>query len=205
MVTPGIGNGRRFDNVKKPESPNEEWQRSRPFGLADAMILIIAVGLGLALARPAITIIAYTLRADPHWRLQTVGGAIGLVRMLNIVLLNFLFFLLPAFLIVRLRRPRPALCSLIYQPGFVACALPVFIVLATLPLALIPSSGRAGEVIGIAVQILLVVTVPLAWVLLIVTRRWSAERGWIDRLGRILGVLAMVCTPVHLALIHVPY
>jgi hypothetical protein len=191
--------------VEKPESPDVEWPRSRRFGLADAMILIIAVGLGLALARPAITIIAYTVRADPHWRLRTVGGAIGLVRMLNIVLLNFLFFLLPAFLIVRLRRPRPALRSLIYQPGFVACALPVFTVLATLPLALIPGSGRAGQVIEIGAQILLVAAAPLVWVLLIVMRRWNAEPGWIDRFGRIVGILGMVCTPAHFVLLRLPY
>ena len=31
--------------------------RSRPFGVGDAMIFVIAVGLGLALARPAIALI----------------------------------------------------------------------------------------------------------------------------------------------------
>ena len=102
---------------------------SRPLSLADAMIFIIALGLGLALARPAIILIADAVRSDPRWRFQTLSGDISLGRMLNIVLLNFLFFLLPAFLIVRLRRPRPALRSLLCQPGFVACAAPVIIVL----------------------------------------------------------------------------
>ena len=96
--------------------------RSRPFGLADAMIFIIAVGLGLVLARPAIVLIADAVRSEPRWRFQTLAGGISLIRMLNIVLLNFLFFLLPAYLIVRLRRPRPALRALICQPGFVALA-----------------------------------------------------------------------------------
>jgi hypothetical protein len=74
----------------------------RPFSLADAMILIIALALGLAIARPAIILIADAVRSDPRWRFQTIAGAVSLVRILNIVLLNFLFFVLPAVLIVRL-------------------------------------------------------------------------------------------------------
>ena len=177
----------------------------RPFGLADAMIFVIAIGLGLALARPAIGLIADAVRSDPRWRFQTLAGAVSLGRMLNIVLLNFLFFLLPAFLIVRLRRPRPALRSLIFQPGFVACATPVIIVLATMPLVLLPLSGLAEQAIGIVVQVLLVVAGPLAWVFLVATRRWNPEPSWIDRLGRVLGVLGMICTPAHLVLIRLPY
>jgi hypothetical protein len=177
----------------------------RPLSLADAMIFIIALGLGLTLARPAIVLIANAVLADPRWRFQTLAGAVSLGRMLNIVLLNFLFFLLPAFVIVRLRRPRPALRSLLCQPGFVACAAPVVIVLATLPLVLFPLSGLAGQVIEIGVQVLLVVAAPLAWVYLIATRRWHPEPIWIDRLGRVLGVLGMICTPAHFVLIHLPY
>jgi hypothetical protein len=178
---------------------------SRSLTLADAMIFIIALGLGLALARTAIGVIAETVRSEPRWRFQTMAGAVSLGRMLNIVLLNFLFFLLPAFLIVRLKRPRAALRSLICQPGFAACAAPVAVVLATLPFALLPPSGLAGEVIEIACQVLLVGAAPLAWVVLITTRRWSLEPSWIDRLGRILGVLWMVCIPAHLVLIRHPY
>ena len=63
--------------------------RPRPLTLADAMIFIIAFGLGLALARPAIVVIADAVRSDPRWRFQTVDGAVSLVRMVNIVLLNF--------------------------------------------------------------------------------------------------------------------
>ena len=188
----------------EPTVTDHDRLTSRPFGVADAMIFIIALGLGLALARPAIVLIADAIRSDPRWRFQTLDGAVSLIRMLNIVLLNFLFFLLPAFLIVRLRRPRPALRSLIGQPGFVACAAPVVIVLATMPLALLPLEGLAGQVIEIVVQVLLVVAAPLAWVFLIVTRRWNSEPRWIDRLGRILGALGIVCTPAHFVLIHLP-
>ena len=177
----------------------------RPLSLADAMIFVVALGLGLALARPAITLIVDAVRSDPQWRFQTLSGAVSLGRMLNIVLLNFLFFLLPAFLIVRLRRPRPALRSLNCQPGFVACAAPVIIVLAFMPLVLLPLSGLAGQVIEFGAQVLLVVAGPLAWVFLVATRRWNPEPSWIDRLSRVLGVLGMICTPAHLVLIRLPY
>jgi hypothetical protein len=172
----------------------------RPLTLADAMIFIIALGLGLALARPTIFLIAAAVRSDPRWRFQTLAAAVSLGRMLNIVLLKFLSFLLPAFLIVRLRRPRPALLSLFGQPGFVACAAPVFIVLATAPLILLPLPGLAVNEIESGAQILLLVAAPLAWVHLIATRRWNAEPSWIDRLGRILGTLGMLCTPAHFVL-----
>jgi hypothetical protein len=175
---------------------------ARPLSLADAMIFIIALGLGLAIARPVIVLITDTVRADPRWRFQTLDGAVSLGRMFNIVLLDFLLFLLPAFLIVRLKRPRAALRSMICQPGFAACAAPVAIVLATMPLALFPASGLAHQFIEIASQVLLVGAAPLAWVFLIATRQWNLEPSWIDRLGRVLGALCMVCLPTHFVLMR---
>ena len=179
--------------------------RSRPFALGDAMILIVALALGLALAGPGIVIIADAIRTVPHKHFRTLAGAVPLGRFLNIVVLNFLFFLLPAFLILRLKRPRPPLRSLIRQPGFAACAAPVAFFLVSLPLALLAPSGLAGQVIEIAGQVLLAAAVPLAWVSLIATRRWDPEPSWIDRLGRILGALWMFSLPAHLVLIRLPY
>jgi hypothetical protein len=179
--------------------------RSRPLTLADAMVFIVAIGLGLAIARPAIVMIIDAVRGDPRWRLQTMPGAVSLGRMLNIVLLNFLLFLLPAFLIVRLKRPRASLRAMICQPGFAACAPPAAIFIASLPVTLFPPSGVAEQVITIASQVLVICAAPLAWVILIATRRWNPEPSWIDRLGRILGVLWMACLPAHLVLIRLPY
>jgi hypothetical protein len=177
---------------------------SRPFGLADVMIVIIALALGLAIARPALVLIADAVRSDPLWRFRTLDGAVSLGRMLNNVLLNFLLFLLPACLILRLKRPRPPLRSMISQPGFAACAAPLA-VLVFLPLSLLAPSGLGQQIIEIAAQVLVIAAVPLAWVFLIATRRWDPEPSWIDRLGRILGALWMVCVPAHFVLIHLPY
>jgi hypothetical protein len=184
---------------------DDDQPRSRRFGLGDAMILIVALALGLALAGPAFMIIADGIRSAPRNHFRTLAGAVQLGRFLNIIVLNFLFFFIPACLILRLRRPRPPLRTLIHQPGFAACAAPVAVVLAYLPLALFAPSGLAGQVTEIGVQALPVAAVPLAWLSLIATRRWDPEPSWIDRLGRILGVLWTVSLPAHLVLIRLPY
>jgi hypothetical protein len=184
---------------------DDDRPRSRRFGLGDVMILIAALALGLALAGPAFIIIADGIRSAPRNHFRTFAGAVQLGRFLNIIVLNFLFFFIPACLILRLRRPRPPLRTLVHQPGFAACAAPVAVVLAALPLAFFTPSGLAEQVIAIGGQALSVAAVPLAWLSLIATRRWAPEPSWIDRLGRILGVLWTVSLPAHLVLIRLPY
>jgi hypothetical protein len=188
----------------------------RPFTLGDAMILIITVALGLVVARFALVMMADALRSIPYARLQKWDDwwaylfgknhfAVSFARLFNLVLLNFLTFLLPAFLIIRIKPPRPPLHSLIRQPGFLACAAPVAVLLVFLPLALINLAGAAGQVVGVAAQVLLVTAAPVAWLWLVVIRRWSPEPGWIDRLGRISGAAWAACLAAHLVLIRLPY
>jgi len=177
----------------------------RPFTLGDAMIFMIALALGLAIARHGIIIIVDTIRSVPQSHFRTWAGTVQLGRFLNIVVLNFLFFLLPAFLIVRLKRPHAPLRSVICQPGFAACAAPVVFFIASLPLALLTAAGLAGQFIVITGQILLAIAGPLVWIFLIAMRRWHPEPSWIDRLGRILGALWMIILPAHLILIRLPY
>jgi hypothetical protein len=181
-----------------------ELPRSRPFTLGDAMIVIIALALGLAIARPGIGLVVDSIRSDPKYPFRTWAGAVSLGRILNLLLLNFLVILQPAFLILRLRRPRAPLRSLIGQPGFAACAAPIAIFLAILPFELLPT-GIARQVMEIAAQVLIVAAVPLAWVYLLVTRRWAPEPSWIDRAGRVLGAIWMICIPAHMVLIRQPY
>jgi hypothetical protein len=63
----------------------------------------------------------------------------------------------------------------------------------------------AGQIIEIAVQVLIIGAAPLAWVFLIATRRWNPEPSWIDRSGRIFASLWMVVVPAHLFMIRFPY
>jgi hypothetical protein len=179
--------------------------RSRSFSLGDALILILALALGLALARPYIILIANYIHTAPNKYFQTLDGTVSLGRSLNLIMLYFLYFLLPAFLILRLRRPRPPMHSLVRQPGFAACAAPVACYLAALPLSLLGPFVPVAQVIELAGQILVAGATPLAWFFLAVTRRWAAEPSWIDRLGRILGALWMVSLPAHLVLILLRY
>jgi hypothetical protein len=169
------------------------------------MILILALALGLGLDRPYIILIANYIHTVPNEYFQTLDGTVSLGRSLNLIMLYFLYFLLPAFLILRLRRPRPPMHSLVRQPGFAACAAPVGCYLAALPLSLLGPFVPAGEVIEFAGQILVAAATPLTWFFLAVTRRWAAEPSWIDRLGRILGALWMVCLPAHLVPILLRY
>jgi uncharacterized membrane protein len=177
----------------------------RPFTLGDAMILLLALSLGLALARAGIVFLWNYIRSVPLVQFRTLVVALALLRTFNTLLLDFLFFLLPAFLILRLKRPRAPLRSLILQPGFAACAAVLAVFIASLPFVLLAPAGLAGQVIEIGGQILLVVAVPLVWVTLIVTHWWNPEPSWIDRLGRILGVLWMVCVPAHFVFIRSGY
>jgi hypothetical protein len=179
--------------------------RSRRFTVGDAMILIVALALWLALARPAIILIVDAVRREPHYRLRTWAGAVSLGRMINVVLLNFLFFFLPAFLILRLKRPRPPLRAAILQPGLAACAAVVVGFLVLLPFALLDIPGPAGGAIAMTGQFLLAFAPLLAWIALIVKGRWKPEANWIDRLGRVLGILWTICLPVHLLLIQLAY
>ena len=116
-------------------------------------------------------------------------------------MLYFLYFLLPAFLILRLRRPRHRCirwCASPVSPPVLRCAC----FLAAMSLSLLSPFVPAGEVIKIAGQILVAAGTLLAWFFLTATRRWAAEPSWIDRLGRILGALWMVSFPAHLVLIR---
>ena len=198
-----------------PMVANARWPECRKFTLGDAMILIIAVGLGLALARVGLIMLIDALRSIPYARLRTWGDwwsyffnknhfAVSFTHFLNMVLLNFLVFLLPASLILRIKQPRPPLRSLIRQTGFVACVAPVTVFLVFLPLALVDLSGGARRLVGVAAQVLLATATPLAWLFLFVTRRWVPELGWIDRLGWILGVAWSACLTAHLVFTWLP-
>ena len=41
-------------------------------------------------------------------------------------------------------------------------------------------------------------TVAVAWLVLAVSRKWQAERSWIDRAGRVLGILWLATIPIYL-------
>src|SRR5205823_8469100 len=84
------------------------------------------------------------------------------------------FLLTPAFLILRLRGPRPPAHRLIWQPGMMACWL---VCLEYIPFGML---GPVGAY-------LLSGSVAIAWLAAWWSGRLRPEPGWIDRLGRFLG------------------
>lgn len=95
----------------------------------------------------------------------------------------------PMFLIMRLRRPRPPWRALLIQPGMVAALSMVFglfwlngLVAILFPDWLAPIPRPWIAVGG---------SVAAAWLVLALFRRWKAEPGWVDRLGRLLGVIGI--------------
>ena len=94
------------------------------------------------------------------------------------------------FICVRLLPPRPPWAAIFRQPGWCACLGSIVGVMLgyaegvvienPVPSAIVPS------------------TVAVAWLVLAVSRKWQAEPSWIDRAGRLVGVLWLVTIPIYL-------
>ena len=102
-----------------------------------------------------------------------------------------------SLLVLRLRRPRPELGLLWRQPGWCGCVAVV-----------------AGVAIGLAEEAVVewpapTVVVPaavvIAWLVLLLTRRWSAEASWIDRAGRCLGLAWIAMIPLFVVGFVIPF
>jgi len=161
---------------------------ARRFTLADAMILVAATAVGLALA-PV---------------LATSGRARGMALKLDQhALMGLLISWTIALLVLRLRRPRPRLRRLAVQPGFIAGAAASATLAMLGPLIGLASylstlKGRGGDVRDLVVLIIPQVgfAVAGAWLAVALSGRRRPEPGWIDGLGRFVGALWLVGTGV---------
>jgi hypothetical protein len=159
-------------------------RKCRPFTLLDAMILVAATagGFGLwrwlfidALNSPHNTVFQYSIL----WRTAAFFVTAGPVMLVETI----------GFIVIRLRPPRPPLRRLMAQPGMVSCVaslcfltlLATFLFIAFVKMEL--SLGGLAEMVPAPVGL----AVATAWVILLLSRRWRFERGWIDTLGVILG------------------
>ncbi len=179
---------------------------ARKFGVADAMILVVGLSLALAaglklfvLFGELVFLLCRTI-ADynsPFFAKRPGFWWTQVARHWSSVLFYgvriFEFFLLgmtPAFLLVRLRRPRPAIRALLRQPGTVAALAIVFGQVWVTGWLHRLFFGRLTDPTVTAVAV--GGTVTLAWALLALSRKWEGERSWVDRMGRLLGVGAIV-------------
>jgi hypothetical protein len=113
--------------------------------------------------------------ASPTGQLLTVSEDVSLL------LFPLLFSWSFAVLLLRLLPPRPPPRLLARQPGFWACVAAV----ATVVVAhWIEAAMRRPCVLPVAIP----GSVAIAWLALAVCRRWAAEKSWLDRLGRAIGL-----------------
>ncbi|MFO0888604.1 MAG: hypothetical protein U0790_05580 [Isosphaeraceae bacterium] len=179
---------------------------SRTFNVGDAMILVAGTAFLLAFGRwqhlayllgqiggLCRTIAAYnssfTSAQRAIWQEQ-LASYWSTVCWYGLQLSEgLLLALVPTFLLVRFRRPRPPIRALLRQPGTVASLAFVFGVvwvtgwLHRLFLGKFNYWTANSVAAGCAVAV--------AWALLALSRKWEAEPSWVDRLGRVLGAVAI--------------
>lgn len=178
--------------------------RCREFRLSDAMILLAGAALCLSGGAHLLVLLADAFGhlcrdATAHredliaqwpvfWRATRNGLRNTLWYGFQVAGMSLLG-LTPAFLVLRLRRPRPPLRALLRQPGTVAGLAMVFglfwgtgCLIRLFPDG-VDSMTAAPAAVGGAVA--------AGWGVLALSRRWEPERGWVDRVGRILGCAAI--------------
>jgi hypothetical protein len=164
----------------------------RRLTIADGMILVAAIALGLAAVQASLrTMRPWTNRAArvAYWIL----GPSSCVAMAAVA----------GLLVVRLRGPHPPWRRLARQPGLVAAIAAVVGLLPGAAWSAILLRFRAGVALRFNFTewwMLLVDFVPAvvlgSWLALALSGRWRAEPGWIDRAGRLLAVYWIVCFAV---------
>jgi hypothetical protein len=171
-------------------------QTIRKFTVLDALLLIMATTIGLALVRvifPNISTMITQILADfahPSKQGENATSDAWIVALLagSPVLAAWTV----ALLLARLSRPRPHLRRVLRQPGAVACAV------ATLAMAvdatwIIPMWVRFSSPLKLAYDFVYHADVGSAvlggWAVLVLSSRWRPEPSWIDRAGRITGAI----------------
>jgi hypothetical protein len=176
----------------------------RKFTLADALILIAGLTIVLSmgahlLALSASSFLVVCLTGTFHLGDNWAGWPRlwDLVRKpaVDAIWYGFqfagtlLFGMTPIFFILRLRRPRPRWRALLTQPGVVAAVAMVVGLFWVTWLVHLMFPDRLDTITGpwIAVG----GTVAAVWLVLLLCRRWTAEPGWVDAMGRLLGAMAI--------------
>ncbi|WP_406697129.1 hypothetical protein V5E97_39700 [Singulisphaera sp. Ch08] len=179
----------------------------RRFGLGDMLILVAGTAISLALSRILFPLFRASLSSVPFdkfsglsdlWDYLSTRPEVALAPVFfasfGLIVLNLVGSL--AFVLMRLRKPRPPMGHVLLQPGMVAV-----------------EAMLAGLVIGVGFVVLDVAAVfgmlalssavLVAWTALALIGRWRPEHGWIDRFGRALGVCWCLLIPVYLVLVVV--
>lgn len=161
--------------------------RCRRFNLGDAMILVAAVALMLAL-RPKEPDPARAFREirthsqQPYLELPVVTARFLVAPWLCLT---------AGYFACRLTRPRPPWERIREQPGFVAAAVALALAAWNVGCLMLSHWRRASDRSPADGVWQLIPAIPPAiiggWMALRLLGRWAPEPGWIDRLGRVLG------------------
>lgn len=195
--------------------------RCRPFTVLDGMILVAATAVSIVLLKIAVGYFGafYGPFSEPHdltdgSDIPYLGSITGLIRCGSVPVL------LPAslaLLVIRLRKPRPALRRLARQPGFAACSVVALIVTIDLMCRLVTWFSWSlysdwgsvpfarwlwhmeHRVMTFAewyrtqplmyIHPLLAAAVTAVWAAMAIGHNWRRERGWIDWIATTVGGL----------------
>jgi hypothetical protein len=185
-------------------APDVEQPACRKFTLAGALILIAGLAIVLSMSAHLLKFSAESLVRVFHgiaanrvhlweswprfWRALR-EPVITTTWYGSQFLGTMLFGILPIFFVLRFRRPRPPWRALFVQPGMVAGLAMVIGLIWVLGIVQIMFPGRLDPIHGTWLAI--GSTVAAFWLILLLCRRWKAEPGWVDRLGRLLGAMAI--------------
>jgi hypothetical protein len=158
----------------------------RRFQLWDGMVLIAAIGVGLALGKMVFS------ERYPKWPIPPEFHLHYAIACGHSAAVPGLTALSIAYFPIRLRRPRPTLVQIMVQPGFAACVTSTATILG---LGAWFISETALSVLAEFLPIIIGMGVAMQWFVLWSSGWWKPEPGWIDRMGRLLGLcwIAMPC------------
>jgi hypothetical protein len=185
----------------------------RTFGLFDATVLLAGVGLSLAagvhlfvllpdmLSRLFVDFAEHRTEMIDDWPVFWRATHDNLRNSLWYtfqIAETFLVGMTPAFIILRLRRPRPSLRVVLRYSGTVAVLSMVFGLFWVSGICAFLLSERYTAATSPAVAV--GGTVAVVWCLMTLNRRWMSEPSWIDHVGRLLGAAAIGTALVGLIL-----
>jgi hypothetical protein len=178
----------------------------RGFTIADAMILVAATAIGFGVDCISNWIVFPDLgaRGNAASRAFTYSQAIGKIQLGSVPFLTTWTIAFPA---LRLRRPRRAIRRCFREPGMVACcaasvgvlinALWILVLaFAYYPDPTVEFFYRGNDITVYAVHVGFAVIG--SWTGLVLVRGWTPIPCWIDRLGRVLGLLWISMIGVYL-------
>ncbi len=167
----------------------------RQFTLIDAMMIIAATATGLALDR------AVWLDTALWSEIRFWDGSVPR-DFRSLVHIGVLLSVLPAAMLtvaalaLHLRQPRDRWRRVCRRPGMAACLAatsPLVIGMALVGCARLGKSDfTANLLLGYGLPLMAGGAVAAEWSLLVLNGRWRPSPSWLDRLGRLVGLLWLV-------------